>query len=81
MILIGRNGRELCLWEDERAKVFRLRSVFCPLVDVDNVETRLVAVHGIQYDLHNKKRWLGKNATVSDCFYEVEPSSTRDSHL
>ena len=61
MILIGRNGRELCLWEDERAKVFRLRSVFCPLVDVDNVETRLVAVHGIQYDLHNKKRWLGKN--------------------
>jgi hypothetical protein len=57
VILIGRNGRELCLWEDERAKVFRLRSVFCPLVDVDNVETRLVAVHGIQYDLHNKKRW------------------------
>jgi hypothetical protein len=60
MILIGRDGRELCLWKDERAKVLRLRSVFGPLVDVDNVETRLVAVHGIQYDLYKKKMVHGK---------------------
>lgn len=52
VILIGRDGRELGLWEDERAKILGLRSVFGPLVDVDNVETGLVAVHGIQYDLH-----------------------------
>lgn len=57
MILIGRDGRELRLWEDERAKVLCLRSVLGPLVDVDNVEAGLVAVHGIQYDLH-RKSWL-----------------------
>ena len=54
MILVGCHGREFRLGEDEGAKVLRLRSVFAPLVDVDNVEARLVAVHGIQYDLHSR---------------------------
>lgn len=51
MILIGSNGCEFGLGKNERAKILRLGSVFCPLVDVDDVETRLVSVHGIQYDL------------------------------
>lgn len=54
MILIGSYGCEFSLWENERAKVFCLRGVLGSLVDVDNVETRLVAMHGIQYDLY---RW------------------------
>ena len=57
VVLVGRDGGEFRLREDERAKVFRLRRVFCPLVDVNNVETRLVAMHGIQYDLC-KSKWM-----------------------
>jgi hypothetical protein len=55
MILIGGDCSEFRLWEDESAKVLCLRGVFCALVDVNNVETRLVAVHGIEYNLHNTK--------------------------
>lgn len=51
VVLVGRHGREFGLREDEGAKVLRLRGVLRPLVDVDDVEAGLVAVHGIQYDL------------------------------
>lgn len=68
VILISGHRSELGLGEDKRAEVFRLRCVLVPLVDVDDVEARLVAVHGIQYDLNaesarkreNERRALSK---------------------
>ena len=55
MILLGGDCSEFRLWEDESAKVLFLRGVFCALVDVNDVETRLVVVHGIEYNLRNTK--------------------------
>lgn len=51
VVLISSHRRELGLGENERAEVLRLRGVLVLLVDVHDVEARLVAVHGIQYDL------------------------------
>ena len=52
MILIGGDCSEFRLWENKCAKILCLRGVLCALVDVNDMKTRLVAVHGIQYDLH-----------------------------
>ena len=56
MVLVGRDGREFRLGEDEGAKVFRARRVLGALVDVDDVKPRLVAVHRVQNDLRADRR-------------------------
>lgn len=54
VILVGGDGGEPRLGEDEGAEVLRLRRIFRPLVDVHHVKPRLVAMHRVQYDLHIK---------------------------
>ena len=56
VVLVGRHRRKFRLREDESSEVFRLGCVLRPLVDVDDVEARLVAVHGIQYDLKEERK-------------------------
>ena len=81
MVLVGRDGGEFRLREDERAKVFRLRRVFCPLVDVNNVETRLVAMHGIQYDLCKSKWMMRRGEKMSKKMHEEEEERDVARHL
>ena len=51
MVLVGCDGSEFGFGENESAEVFRLRSVFRPLIDVNDVESRLVTMHRVQADL------------------------------
>lgn len=59
MVLVGRDGREFRLGEDEGTEILRLRRVLVALVNVNDVETRLVSVHGIQDDLQDTKSTNG----------------------
>ena len=51
MVLIGSDGHEFGFSKRCRLKVFRLCDVFRLGVDVNDVKTRLVVVHGVQDDL------------------------------
>lgn len=56
MVLVGGHSDEGRLGEDVRAEgcVFGAEAIV--LVCFDNVETRLVLVHGVQYYLHGEGR-------------------------
>ena len=58
VILVGCDGHELGLWEDEGSEVLCLRYVLSLRVDVNDVESRLIAVHRVEDDLRTKRRQL-----------------------
>ena len=52
MVLVGGDGSELRLGEDERLEVLGQRHVLGLGIDVDGVKTRLILVHRVQNYLH-----------------------------
>ena len=51
MILVGCDCCKLCLWEDDSFEVLGEAGVLAWWVDVDDMKTGLVAMHGVEYDL------------------------------
>ena len=64
MILVGGDGGELGLGEDEGLEVLRQRDVLRLGVDVDGVKTRLVLVHRVQYNLHHTRHQQEQQLTI-----------------
>lgn len=56
MVLVGCDSDEGCLREDVGAESRVLGSEAVILIRLDNVETRLVFVHGVEYYLHGGER-------------------------
>ena len=56
VVLVGGDSHELGFGENEGPEVLRPRHVFRLRIDVDDVEARLVAVHGVEDDLNTTRR-------------------------
>lgn len=56
VVLVGGDGGELGLGEDEGTKVFGAGHVLGLRVDVHHMEARLVPVHGVEDDLAEEPR-------------------------